>query len=181
MQVQRPARFGDPFSVLARVDREFDELMRSTWRSAPGGAAPATFVPAVEIARDGADVVVHLELPGIDVESDVTLEADRGKLIVSGERRDPRATEQVSAEGGEGESRDASRALLVRELRYGAFRREFGLPPSVTAEQIEATYDAGLLHVRVRDVFAPDPEPVRVPITARAATPSARMVEGETA
>ena len=173
MQVQR----FDPFTVLARVDREFDELMRSTWRK---GAAPATFVPAVEIARDGADVLVNLELPGIDVERDVTLEVDRGKLIVSGERRDPRAEEPAHGDKDE-ESRDTTRAVLVRELRYGAFRREFGLPPSVTAEQIEATYDAGLLHVRVRDVFAPEPEPVRVPISAKTAAPAARMVEGEKA
>jgi len=53
----------------------------------------------------------------------------------------------------------------VRELRYGQFRREFALPPGVSPEQVEASYDAGLLDVRVRSVVAPEPQPVRVPIT----------------
>src|SRR5687767_12686112 len=110
MQVQR----FDPFTVLARMDREFDDLVRRGWGS--GGrdrAATAGFVPAVEVRREDRDVVVRVELPGIDVERDVSIEVDRGKLVISGERRDDRA----EAEG-----------VLVRELRYGQFRREFALP-----------------------------------------------------
>jgi HSP20 family protein len=154
MQVQR----FDPFSVLARMDREFDELVRRGWTSAgeggtktPARRMAAGFVPAVEVARDGEDVVVRVELPGIDVERDVTIEVERGKLVISGERRDTREEQQ---EG-----------VLVRELRYGQFRREFALPPGVSPEQVEASYDAGLLDVRVRNVIAPEPQSVRVPVT----------------
>ena len=154
MQVQR----FDPFTVLARMDREFDELVRRGWASSGEGGRQtgmrrmaSGFVPAVEVARDGEDVVVRVELPGIDVERDVAIEVERGKLVISGERRDARADEQ---EG-----------VLVRELRYGQFRREFALPPGVSPEQVEASYDAGLLDVRVRSVVAPEPQPVRVPIT----------------
>jgi len=148
MQVQR----FDPFSVLSRVDREFDDLVR---RGLGGNRetvrARSGFVPAVEVVRDGQDVVVRLELPGVDVQRDVTIEVDRGKLVVSGERRD---SSESQAEG-----------VLVRELRYGQFRREFALPPGVSPEQVEASYDAGLLDVRVRGVVAPEPKVVRVPIT----------------
>ena len=168
MQVQR----FDPFSVLSRMDREFDDLVR---RQLSGGAgreaarAMSGFVPAVEVVRDGQDVVVRVERPGVDVERDVTIEVDRGKLVLSGERRD--AHEQDD-EG-----------VLVRELRYGQFRREFALPPGVSPEQVEATYDAGLLDVRVRGVVAPEPSVVKVPITtgrrAGAEEASPRTVEGE--
>lgn len=159
MQVQR----FDPFTVLARMDREFDELVRRGWAgSREKSPAMAGFVPAVEVAREGADVVVRVELPGVDVERDVAIEVDRGKLIISGERRDERSEQ---AEG-----------VLVRELRYGQFRREFALPPGVSPEQVEATYDAGLLDVRVRGVVQPEPSTVRVPImTAR--SDSSRVVE----
>ncbi len=132
----------DPFTVLSRMDREFDELVR---RGFPGPrerrGTMAGFVPAVEVVRDGGDVVVRVELPGVDVERDVAIEVDAGKLVISGERRDARQEEQ-----GEG--------VLVRELRYGQFRREFALPPGVSPEQVEATYDSGLLDVRVRGVRA---------------------------
>lgn len=151
MQVQR----FDPFTVLARLDRDFDDLVRRGWggtaRAGGQRSVSSGFVPAVEVRRDGRDVIVRLELPGIDVERDVSIEVDRGTLVISGERRD---TQEASGEG-----------LLVRELRYGQFRREFALPAGTTAEQVQATYDAGLLDVRVRAVVQPEPTPVRVPVT----------------
>lgn len=149
MQV-RQLRGWDPFTALARMDRDFDELVRRTWGEQ--GRVGATFVPPVEVVRDGEDVVVRFELPGIDVERDVSIEVERGKLVVAGERRDERDSEH----GPQG--------VLVRELRYGRFRREFALPQGISPEQVEASYDAGLLDVRVRSVVKPDPEPVKVPI-----------------
>ena len=145
----RSSALWDPFTALARMDRDFDALVRRTW--GPDGATRAGFVPAVELRKDGEDVLVVLELPGVDVTKDVTIEVDKGKLVVSGERRD--SAEQDSDD------------VLVRELRYGSFRREFALPGGVSAENVEATYDAGLLTVRVRRVIQPEPQPVRVPIT----------------
>lgn len=144
----------DPFTVLSRMDREFDELVRRGFPGRERRGTMAGFVPAVEVVRDGGDVVVRVELPGIDVERDVAIEVDAGKLVISGERRDERQEEQ-----GEG--------VLVRELRYGQFRREFALPPGVSPEQVEATYDSGLLDVRVRGVVQPEATTVRVPITTR--------------
>ena len=150
MQVQR----FDPFTVLARMDREFDELVRRGWAGREEKAPTmAGFVPAVEVVREGQDVVVRVELPGVDVERDVAIEVDKGKLVISGERRDER--------------RDQVEGVLVRELRYGQFRREFQLPPGVSPEQVEAAYDQGLLDVRVRGVVQPEPATVRVPITTR--------------
>jgi HSP20 family protein len=147
MKVQRS---WDPFTVLARMDRDFDELVRRTW-----GTQGRGFVPAVEVVRDGDDVVVRVELPGVDVDRDVTIEADRGRLVISGERRGP-----------EGED-----AVLVRELRYGAFRREFALPQGISPEQVEASYDAGLLDVRIRAAVPSQPAAVRVPIARAAQQP----------
>ncbi len=155
MQVQR----FDPFTVLARMDREFDELVRRGWagrdKAQAGSGTMAGFVPAVEVVREGQDVIVRVELPGVDVERDVAIEVDKGKLVISGERHDER--------------HEHSDGVLVRELRYGQFRREFALPPGVSPEQVEAAYDAGLLDVRVRGVIQPEPATVRVPITTRKA------------
>lgn len=159
MQVQR----FDPFSVLSRMDREFDDLVRRGLGGSRGPARALTgFVPAVEVVRDGQDVVIRVELPGIDVERDVAIEVERGKLVLNGERRD---RHEASTEG-----------VLVRELRYGQFRREFALPAGVSPEQVEATYDAGLLDVRVRSVVSPEPTVVKVPITTGRAS-----IAGETA
>lgn len=154
MQVRPVAtwRTWDPFTALAKMDRDVDEVVRRTVLDGgmrEQGRVGTTFVPPVEVVREGEDVLVRFELPGVRPE-DVSVEVERGKLVVSGERRD-------SHEGGEG--------VLVRELRYGAFRREFALPQGTSPEQVEAGYDAGMLDVRVRAVVQPERRPVRVPVT----------------
>ena len=93
------------------------------------------FTPAAEVVKDGDDAVIGLELPGVDVAKDVNVEVDRGHLVIHGERRDERAEEK------EGRT--------LREVRYGSFRRSFRLPAHVTSEAISASYDAGVLTVRV--------------------------------
>lgn len=93
------------------------------------------FSPAAEIAKDGDDAVVRVELPGVDVEKDVNVEVDKGQLVIRGERRDERSEEK----GGR----------TLSEVRYGSFRRSFKLPANVTSDAISASYDAGMLTVRV--------------------------------
>jgi HSP20 family protein len=56
--------------------------------------------------------------------------------------------------------------VLVRETRTGRFRRAFTLPEHVTADDVEADYDRGLLKIRVRDIAKPNAEPRRITIRA---------------
>ncbi|HYB35061.1 MAG TPA: Hsp20/alpha crystallin family protein [Mycobacterium sp.] len=98
------------------------------------------FTPAAEIVKDGDDAVVRLELPGVDVDKDVNVELDRGRLVIHGEHRDQHAEEKDGR--------------TLREIRYGSFRRSFQLPAHVTTEAISASYDAGVLTVRVAGAYA---------------------------
>jgi HSP20 family protein len=98
------------------------------------------FRPAAEIVKDGDDAVVRLELPGVDVEKDVNVEVDKGCLVIHGEHRDEHAEEQ--------------NGRTLREIRYGSFRRSFQLPAHVTGEAIAASYDAGVLTVRVTGAYS---------------------------
>jgi HSP20 family protein len=133
----------DPFA-------EFDALVRASWPT----AAVRGFTPPAEVTRDGEDAVVRVELPGIDVNKDVTVEVDRGRLVVRGERRDERA------EGTDG--------WRLREVRYGSFRRAFALPAHVTADAVSASYDAGVLSVRVAGAYASS-QAQRIAVTEGAA------------
>ena len=142
---------------LVRRDplREFDGLIRAAF----GPTAPdrVSFSPAVESRRDGDDAVIRFELPGVDVENDVTVEVKGRVLVVAGERH------------------DQSEGSRFSEFRYGSFRRTFRLAPQVTAEAVSATYDAGVLTVRVAGAFA-ETEGHRVSIST--ATPSTEPSEG---
>src|SRR5690348_8415378 len=136
----------DPFA-------EFDALVRRTF--GPVATVPTTqaqgFTPAAEVVRDGDDAVVRVELPGLDFEKDVTVEVDRGRLVVRGERRDERSEDQDG--------------FSLREVRYGSFRRSFALPTHVSADAITASYEAGVLTVRVAGAYQGS-EARRIPVTA---------------
>jgi len=164
----------DPFTTLARLDQDFDALVRRTWGGTPASTGKAAagsagrtagYVPAIEMRAEGADVVITLELPGVDVTTDVDIEVAEGRLTISGQRRD------------RNEEQDEGGKVLVREFRYGSFRREFALPESVTADHVDARYDQGLLEVRVRDVSKPALPPQKVAIRSAA---DERTVEGYT-
>jgi HSP20 family protein len=138
-------RTWDPFSALARLDHDLDRVFRSSVGRRSGG-----LVPPVEVSKDGADVVLTVELPGVDVAKDVEIEVDGRRLIVRGERRDDREDENGS--------------VLVRELRYGSFQRSFRLPEGVTADDVEASYDKGLLTVRLQGAHAVEDAPRKIAI-----------------
>ena len=87
------------------------------------------FTPAAEIVRDGTDAVVKVEVPGLDVAKDVTVEVDRGRLVVRGERRDERSEEQ--------------NGRSLREVRYGAFRRTFAGAAPVSAVAVRVAIARG--------------------------------------
>ncbi len=129
----------DPF-------REFDSLVRTAFASPLTNRATthSGFSPAVESHRDGDDAVIRFELPGVDVDKDVTVEVKGRLLVVAGERREER---DDSTEGRQF-------ARHISEFRYGSFRRTFRLAPQVSADAVTASYDAGVLTVRVAGAFA---------------------------
>ncbi|WP_163549619.1 Hsp20/alpha crystallin family protein [Candidatus Frankia nodulisporulans] len=155
----------DPFAALGRMDREFEEIVRRAWgtrRPVPAGralptgrAVPAEVaVPSADVVADGDDVLINLELPGIDVERDVVVEIDRGRLVVRGQR-----------EGHQEQERDGR---VHRERWSGSFRREFRLPERVDASRISAGYERGVLTVRLAGA-AVAPRTTRIAVAAATA------------
>ena len=135
--------FDRVFEALARQAFTPRALARRTVRTPASG-----FVPAAELTRDGEDAVLRLELPGVDVTNDVAVELDNGRLTVRGEKRSENAGERG-----------------YREVRYGSFSRSFTVPGHVAAEAVTASYEAGVLTVRVAGAYTvPEPEPTATTI-----------------
>ncbi|MCB0917768.1 MAG: Hsp20/alpha crystallin family protein [Actinobacteria bacterium] len=141
----------DPFTVLARLDDDFDGIVRRSWGSAASGAG---WVPPIDMVNLGSDVEISVELPGVDPK-DVDIEVHEGHLTISGERK---SEHTETAE---------DHHVLVRELRYGSFRRQFVLPEGLGAENVSADYDKGVLRVRVAGVTKPPEEPKKISVTDR--------------
>src|SRR6201998_3714043 len=100
-------------TLWSRPAWDVDRWMRDFFGPAPATdwfkPVAAGFSPAAEIVKDGEDAVVRLELPGVDVDKDVNVEVDHGRLVIHGERRDEHAEDMDGR--------------TLREVRYGSFRR----------------------------------------------------------
>lgn len=146
-------------NVWSPFDSQFDALIRRAFGTP--ALQTRSYVPAADVRTEDGDIVIKLELPGVDTGSKISVQLEGRRLVVSGHRATDRSDE-----------RDG---YLVREIHSGSFRRVFTLPAGVTAEQISADYDAGLLTVHIRDAAKPAPQAVTVPVrglpTAQQDTP----------
>ncbi|WP_030544824.1 Hsp20/alpha crystallin family protein [Streptomyces albus] len=111
----------DPFRDL---DRFAQQMFNSVTR--PAGMP-------MDAYRSGEDFIVHFDLPGIDPES-IDLDVERNVLTVRAERRSP-APEDAE--------------VIAAERPAGSFSRQLFLGDTLDTERIEASYEAGVLTLRI--------------------------------
>ncbi len=137
------------YDVQSEVNRVFDEMFGNIARRPGGQQRQVTeWAPAVDVINRDGNLVVRAEIPGVRPEEvDVTIH-DR-VLTISGERK----VEQEEERGG----------YLVRERRYGSFRRSMQLPEGVDESNIKARFQDGVLEVTLEGAAAVR-EPKRIQI-----------------
>jgi HSP20 family protein len=111
----------DPFRELDRLTQQFFGVHGTQSRPA---------VMPMDAFRDGEEFVVRFDLPGVAPES-IDLDVERNVLTVKAERR---------SDGTE---------LQVAERPKGVFSRQLFLGDTLDTDRIEATYDAGVLSLRI--------------------------------
>ena len=127
----------DPFRDFARVEDVFDRMWggRPRWgyssRRFTNHGEGSWAIP-LDVVRGDDAISVHASLPGIKPEHvSVTIEDD--VLTVSGQT--------------ESEEEHKEDAYLMRERRFGSFRRSLRLPETVDPDRAETTYEDGVLTV----------------------------------
>lgn len=125
--------------------QELDEMTNRLSRIFNEGvtAEPAdgtNWYPAVNVEESRDELVLTAELPGMRRE-DVEIELENNVLSLTGRK------EQVREE-----SADQERRYHLWERRWGSFQRSFTLPRTVMADEISATFQDGVLHVRMPKV-----------------------------
>jgi HSP20 family protein len=89
----------------------------------------------VEERKEGDDLVIRAEMPGIDPEKDVQIQLQDHTLEIHAERRQEEKHEE------EGSVRS--------EFRYGSFSRLLTMPTNAKESDVQATYKDGILEIRV--------------------------------
>ena len=141
----------EPFRELTALQNEMGRLMGQMWGTPSSGAGNggSTWLPALDVWETDDELVLAVDLPGID-EENVTIEVDDGVLTVTGQRE---RTAEVKQEH-----------FARFERRYGTFSRSVTLPAGIAEGDIKAAFKAGVLEIHV-----PKPEqrkPKRIPIGA---------------
>jgi HSP20 family protein len=144
-ELQRRDRLSSPFEMMRRMteemDRAFDRTF-SNWGLAArpgshawsGSAAQAIWSPRIEAFEKDDTFVVRAELPGLrkeDVEVNVTDDA----VVIEGQRRDEREQHE--------------KGFYHTERSYGSFYRAIPLPEGAIGDRAEASFQNGVLEVRV--------------------------------
>ncbi len=111
-----------PWSSFGDIDRFFDERF---WEG-------MNFSPAVDVYQDKDNVIVDMQLPGVDIEKlDITVEND--VLTVSGKTEEKHEVKRED--------------YYRKEIREGSFSRSVILPMTVKADEAQAHSEKGILKI----------------------------------
>jgi HSP20 family protein len=117
--------------MLMRTDpfRELDRLTQQVFGANGTSSRPA--VMPMDAYREGETFVVQFDIPGVDPAS-IDLDVERNVLTVKAERTPSDAAE-----------------FQVAERPRGVFTRQLFLGDTLDVDRIEASYDAGVLTLRL--------------------------------
>jgi HSP20 family protein len=132
MAITRRNELTGNLTGLRQLNRMLDEAF---WPFDNQGTITSAWIPPCDIMEDAESVRIVMELPGVRSE-DVRLSLENNILTIRGEKR------QEMQEDGEKANR-----VHRYERSYGSFERTFALPNTVDPENVEASYDNGVLTV----------------------------------
>jgi HSP20 family protein len=125
----------EPFRELSSLQSEVNRLFNAAFDTpGNGGAVARRWAPAMDLLETDDHFVLRADLPGM-TESDVNIELEDNVLTVSGERK--------------AEHEDKREGFYRVERAFGSFSRSLTLPRGVDAEAVSASFDKGVLEVRI--------------------------------
>ena len=139
----------EPLRELNSLQGEMNRLFDTVF-DAPSGSSRGTlrrWVPAMDLVESGDHFVLRADLPGMS-EEDIEIELEDGTLTVSGERK-----------AEHDEHHDGFHRV---ERSFGAFSRSLTLPKGVDADAVAASFDRGVLEIRIPKPEARKPRRISI-------------------
>jgi HSP20 family protein len=149
----RELRMWDPLrgfgSLQERINRMFDDTMRTIYPQEGEELERGTWMPAVDIHETEDGYVVKADLPGIKKE-DIQIDLKDSTLTLKGEKK---FEQKVSKDN-----------YIRTERAYGTFVRSFTLPHNVDSEKIKASYKDGVLELTLPKKEEAKPKQIKVEV-----------------
>ncbi len=148
--------FAEPFLGLRQaMDQLLNESVvstpfRSLWSRGGGGTGATAFPLPLDVYATEQEVVVVAAIPGMRPE-DLQVTYNQGTLTLTG-------TIQNVAEGEEAKGA----TWYAHELWSGQFRRSLSLPFEVDADHADATFEHGIVKIRLPKAEAAKPKTIAI-------------------
>jgi HSP20 family protein len=153
--VRRPSPFSELVTLRQAMDRLFDDTVFRPFAAFNGESGIGRLPLDVRSTADA--LLVEAALPGVKPE-DVEITVENGTLSI-------RAEDHAEREATEGD-------WLVREISRGSLMRTVTLPTGLEADKAEATFENGVLKLRIPKAEQVKPRQIQIrPVTAGQATP----------
>ena len=159
-----------PFSFMRRFAEEMDNLFedfnfRRDWLAPVFGneLGAGIWSPQVEMLQHNGELIVRADLPGL-TKDDVKVEITDNAITIEGERR--------------GEKEEKREGFYRSERSYGKFYRRLPIPEGVDVKDAEATFQNGVLEVKMKASKREQQKSRRLEITEAAAPKAHRKAAG---
>lgn len=128
--IKIPTRTFNTDGVNPFVNSVFDNLFNDNFIS----DRLVTKIPAVNITETADAFKIELAAPGLE-KSDFKIDVDKEVISISVEKKD--------------ESEEETKLYSKKEYSYTTFSRSFSLPDSVDYNNIDASYENGVLELKI--------------------------------
>ena len=150
----RGLRVLDPWkdfgSLQERINRMFDDTIRTLHPTDGEELEKGTWAPAVDIYETNDSFVVSADLPGLN-KDEIQIDLKDNTLTLKGEKK---FEEKVSKDN-----------YIRVERAYGSFVRSFTLPQNVDPEKIKAKYKEGILEMTIPKKEEAKPKQIKVELS----------------
>lgn len=159
MTITRFAPFRSSLEDVAVLQNRLNSIFHDFARPASSESetlASGSFMPAVDIYEDAQQLSLKLEIPGVRQE-DLDIRVENQTLTVKGERKF--------------EKEEKEENFHRIERRFGNFVRSFTLPQTVDIEAITASYENGVLNIRLAKKAEAKPKQIKVELSSGPSAP----------
>jgi HSP20 family protein len=148
--IRRANPFDELFTLRRAMDRLFDDDLfhPRTWRPVTVGAEPA-----LDVTTTPDELVVRASLPG--------WKPDDVEITLTG------STLTISAEMA-AEARSEDESWILNEIRRASFSRTLELPEGLLGDRASATYERGILTLRIPKAEEVKPKQIRIAVSGEA-------------